>query len=70
MATFEDLHQGDRVRHAGCGLGVVSSVKDGFVEVIYDQRSEGRYSKNQNWRGKYDRDWFRICGELLAKEPR
>lgn len=60
--------QGDRVYHVGMeAAGTVSSTAGGFVEVIYDKRSE---KTGKNWRGKYDVDWFRIHDDMLRPYAR
>lgn len=64
--TFEQCAPGRRVKHAGLGDGIVDRVtKEGEVDVIYDQRD----GKGNPFRGRYDRKWFEICGELLSIAP-
>lgn len=61
--TFEQCSAGRRVKHANIGGGIIDRVtKDGEVDVIYDRRD----TKGQHLKGRYDRRWFEICGELLS----
>lgn len=66
--TFEQCAAGRRVSHASIGAGIIDHVSkdNGEVDVIYDKRD----SKGNPFRGKYDRRWFEICGELLSIVPR
>lgn len=59
--------QGTRVLHRGMNeIGVVRQVdRDGTVHVVYERTS----MNGANWTGSYDKNWFRICGDLLIEEP-
>lgn len=68
MATFDDFRQGDRVKHNGLmGEGTVAAIKNGKIEVIFDQRIE---RTGQRARGIYDRRWFELLPYMMQKiEP-
>lgn len=62
MSEMSEFRQGDRVRHASVGEGVVT--QDGCpIRVQYDQVS----SRGHRAVGVYDALWFRLHGALLVR---
>jgi hypothetical protein len=60
--TFDELKIGDRVSHDVCGAGTVVK-KDDAVHVQYDHIGKS----GRNWRGEYDRGWFRHAACRLVR---
>mgnify|MGYP001589203614 CR=1 FL=1 len=60
---MKDFRQADRVKHLVMGAGVVSSIHNGILTVVYDERD----SRGKNAVGEYDDTWFRINDDLLVK---
>lgn len=58
---MKNFRQGQRVRHLIMGPGVVASINNGEMIVIYDERD----SHGQCPRGIYDNLWFDLHYDML-----
>lgn len=58
---FDKLAVGDAVRHQTRGPGIVRAIEDGCVKIEFEDHP-GKISAT------FDRAWFRLRGNLLAKK--